>query len=179
MIGDGIIQAVCIFKVSVFHAQFGSALIHSRHKACLAPRNPFGQSHSRIVGRTNDHTFQQILHGHAFAFLQKNLRASHRSRMGGGRDHVRIVQMTIINGFHNQKQRHNLRHRSRRQSLLHVFGIKNLPGRSLHQNSAFTGQSQIRVLGIRRGLGLRNGGVAFFGIHRQSGHARAEDKKDC
>ena len=129
-----VVQAGTVDKMGVFHAQLRRAGVHFLHKGRLTARHMLRQRRGAVVGGADHHAFEHLVHAHLLAHLQIDLAAAlGRSGLRGGH-HVVPADAPAVQGLHDQQQRHDLRHRSRRQLFIRVFLIEYRSRRRVHQD---------------------------------------------
>lgn len=117
-------------------------------KAASLPAHVLGQCAGAVVRRRDDDGFEHLPERQLLVFLKIDLAAALGGCRGGGRDGVVPANGTVVQRFHHQQQRHDLRNAGRTELFVRVFFIEDLPRVLLHQDARRCGQRQI--LRLRR-----------------------------
>ena len=126
-------QAAGVAEGGVVHAQLRRPLVHPLHKGILTAGQMLCQRHSAVIGRHHADRFEHIAHRQLFPLLQPDLAAAHGAGVGGGCDHVLIVENTAVDGLHDQQNGHDLGDAGRFQLRVFVLGVKYGTGVLFHQ----------------------------------------------
>ena len=143
-----IVQPGAVDKMRVRHAKLGCTVVHARNEGGLAARHVLGQCAGAVVRRRDDDGFEHLPERQLLVFLKIDLAAALGGCRGGGRDGVVPANGTVVQRFHHQQQRHDLRNAGRTELFVRVFFIEDLPRVLLHQDARRCGQRQI--LRLRR-----------------------------
>ena len=122
-----------IFKAARLHAELLRPLVHADDKRLHAARHALRKSYRRIVRGGDNNALQKVLALHLLARLEIDLRAAHRRGVFAHLHFILERKLPRVYRLHDEKQRHYLRNRRRRQGFGCVFCIEHLSGRRIHK----------------------------------------------
>ena len=129
-----VVEAGAVDKMRICQLQLGSAGVHHLDKRGLAARDVLCQRRGAVVGGADDDGLEHLVHAHLLARLQIDLAAALPGGVVGGGDGIDPRDAPAFQRLHDQKQRHDLRHRGGRELFVRIFFKKNGAGRGVHQN---------------------------------------------
>ena len=165
-----IVQPRAVDKIRVEQAQLLRALVHHADERALAACHMLRQRRGAVVCGAYDDGFEHFVHAHLLARLQIDLAATLGAGGLRGDDGVVPADAAGVQRFHDEQQRHDLRHGRRAQPLRGVLFIEHRARCGIHQDGG--GRGDVRPGGThgRRGgqqhRGRQKGSQPFSHIHQ-------------
>ena len=128
----GVRPAAGVDEVRVAQAEVGGALVHELGEGRLGARKPLRHDHGGVVARLHDDAADELLDGRPVALVEEHGRAAHGARLGRDGEPGIEIDAAILQRLEQHVERHELRHRGRRQRLVGVLVHQHRVGGEVH-----------------------------------------------
>ena len=123
MIYGRVVKTVCVFKISILHAELFCALVHFGYKRLFASAEMLGESDGGVVCAGDGKALEQFVDAHLLALLEENLRAAHLACPRACRHHIGKRNHAVVYRFGDEKHSHDFRDGSGRQRLIRILFV--------------------------------------------------------
>ena len=127
-------EAGAVDEVGVSHAQLTGPEVHLGNKGGLAAGKILGHGHSGVIAGDHSDALEQLGDGHLLPLLQVDLGTAHAGGISGDGHHVVPGNAAAVQGFHDEKQGHDLGDAGGLQLLAGVFFVEDSAALLLHQH---------------------------------------------
>ena len=114
-------QTRAVEKLRIVHAQLFCAVVHALGERLLGTGDVLGHGDGAVVGGVDGNALEHLVHAHLFALLEPDLAAAHRAGVGADGHDVARGELAAVELFHDEQQRHDLRHAGWGHVLVGVF----------------------------------------------------------